>query len=249
MTDLNRIAEIRDLPLTAGPGATSVAIGEGSCFLPSGRRLLTAGATAVVPSNQAIGWLHVYGYEISNNVLGLELSPTSPDVPYRGTARTKTGDATRRYLGSGRIEAVGRFRSARHLTVGAKGNRILLDQSATTFTAPPRLLSLPILALTAPAVQSLNLSNLVPMTAVAVDLKVSNMSNLTVYFSRPSIGNPSVNNRTVEVLPNSTATVTLLLDSDLTLLMLPSATGLLNGIVIISAGNVVVEVVGYHFNR
>lgn len=249
MADLNRIAEIRDLPFTAGPTATSVGLGEGSCFLPSGRRIMTAGTSATIPANQAVGWLHAYAYEASNNTLGLELSTTAPDVPYRGTARTKIGDVTRRYLGSGRVEATGRFRSARHLTVGAKGNRIVLDQSTGTFTAPPRLLNLSILALTAPTVQTLNLATVVPPTAVAVDVKVANLSNLTTYFSRPSLGNPSNTNRTVEIAPNATATVTLLLDSDLTLLMLPSATGLLGNLVTIAVGNVVVEVMGYHFNR
>lgn len=40
-----------------------------------------------------------------------------------------------------------------------------------------------------------------------------------------------------------------LLDSDLTVTLLPSATGLLGGIVAIAAGNVVVEVAGYVFDR
>lgn len=249
MADLNRIAEIRDLPLTAGPGSTSVAVGEGSCFLPSGRRIMTSGTSATLAANQPVGWIHAYGFESPNNTLALELSSTAPDAPYRGSARTKSGDVTRRYLGSGRVETVGKLRAGRHLSVAARGNRVLLDQSTATFQTPPRALSLAILALQQPALQTLNLSPYVPLTAVAVDIKISNMSNLWVYLSRPAQGNPSATNRAFEVSPNTTTVVPMALDSDLTVLLQPSATPLIGSILTIAAGNVVAEIVGYYFNR
>lgn len=248
MADLSRIAQIRDLPLTGQPGGV-VAVGEGYCFLPNGRRIMTTGATASIPGTQPIGWLHAYGYEISNNALGLEISSTVPAAPYRGTARTKTGDASRRYLGSGRVEAIGKLRSGRHITVAAQGNQIILDSSTSTLTTPPRPLNLTIVLLVAPTQQSVNLANFVPPTASAVDLKISNMSNLTTYVGRPSMGALSASNRFAEVPANTTMMLRCLLDSDLTVTLLPSATGLLGGIVAIAAGNVVVEVAGYVFDR
>lgn len=248
MADLSRISQIRDLALTGQPGGV-VAVGEGYCFLPSGRRIMTTGATATISGSQPVGWLHAYGYEISNNMLGLELDATVPAPPYRGTARCKTGDTTRRYLGSGRVEAVGKLRAGRHVTVAAQGNQIILDSSTATLTTPPRALNLAIVLLTAPVQQSVPLANYVPPTASAVDLKISNMSNLTTYVGRPGMGVLSAANRFAEVPANTTMMLRCLLDSDLTVTLLPSATGLLGGVVSIAAGNVVVEVAGYLFDR
>ncbi|KAK6696915.1 hypothetical protein SNK04_013912 [Fusarium graminearum] len=45
---------------------------------------MTTGATATIPGTQPVGWLHAYGYEVSNNTLGLELDSTVPAPPYRG---------------------------------------------------------------------------------------------------------------------------------------------------------------------
>lgn len=248
MADLSRIAQIRDLPLTGQPGGI-VSVGEGYCFLPSGRRIMTTGATATISGTQPVGWLHAYGYEASNNTLGLELDSTAPSAAYRGTARTKTGDISRRYLGSGRIEAVGRLRAGRHVTVAAMGNQIILDSSTPTLTTPPRALNLAIVVLVAPTQQTIALANYVPLTASAVDLKISNMSNLTAYLGRPSMGTLSASNRFAEVPANTTMMVRCLLDGDLSVTLLASATGLLGAVVTIAAGNVVVEVAGYVFDR
>lgn len=250
MADLNRVADIRGLALSISDDGSTVLLGEGSCFLPSGRRLMTAGTTAAVSASQPVGLLHAYAMEQANNTLGLELSATGPDaVPYRGTARTKNGDPTRRYLGSGRIETVGKLRSGRHLTVGGRGNEVTLWRASTAATVPVPLLSLPILALTAPAQQTMNLSTLIPITASAVDIKVANLSNLTVYLGVPTIGALGRLNRITDIAPNNTATVRCLLDADRSITLLPSATGLLGAIVAIGAGNVQVEVMGYVFDR
>lgn len=249
MADLNRIAEIRGMALSIADDGASVALGEGSCFLPSGRRIMTAGVTAAVPAGQAVGLLHAYAYEASNNVAGLELSTVAPSAVYRGTARTKDGDPTRRYLATGRVETIGKLRSGRHMTVGGRGNQVTLWRAASAATVPVQLLNLSILALTPPAQQVLDLSGLISPAATAVDLKIANLSSLTVYLGVPAMGALSRLNRTMDIGPNSTITVSCLLDSDLKVTMLPSATGLLGAVVAIGIGNVQVEVLGYVFDR
>ncbi|MCE4372072.1 hypothetical protein [Xanthomonas hortorum] len=248
MPDLTRITELYGIPLTAQNDGQTVVAGEGFCYLPSGRRMMSAGATQVVSASQAVGWLHAYGYEASNNTLGLELSATAPDTAYRGTARTKTGDASRRYLGSGRIEAVGKLRGGRHVSVGTRGNYILLDYSTASFQTPPMAFNLSITLLTAPTQQTIDLTPFIPPTASVVELKVSNLSNLTTYIGRPTMGTLSRNNRAIDVAPNNNLTFRLRLDSDQAMTILASTTGLLGNVVSLAAGNVVVEVVGYFFD-
>lgn len=249
MADLSRIAEIRGLALSIADDGTSVSLGEGYCFLPSGRRIMTGGATAAVPVGQPVGAFHAYAMEASNNLIGLELSATGPDAPYRGVARAKSGDPTRRYLASGRIESVGKLRAGRHLIVGGRGNLVTLWRASTATSVPVQLLSLPILALTAPTQQVMDLTGLISPAASAVELKVSNMSNLTVYLGVPAMGALSRTNHIVEVAANSTIVFTCLLDTDLKVTMLASATGLLGGIVVIGAGTVQIGVMGYIFDR
>jgi hypothetical protein len=60
----------------------------------------------------------------SSFVMQLEISATSPDVPYQGTARCKLGDTTRRYLGSYRVNASGALLPILHRAPGSKGNRV-----------------------------------------------------------------------------------------------------------------------------
>lgn len=250
MADLNRIAEIRGLPLSISDDGTTVNLGEGSCFLPSGRRIMTAGTSATISASQPVGLLHAYAMEDSNNLIGLELSATGPSAtPYRGTARTKDGDVTRRYLATGRVEAVGKLRSGRHLIVGGRGNEVSLWRASTATTVPVPLLSLPIVALVPPVQQTMSLAALVPITASAVDIKVANLSTLTVYIGVPAMGTLSRLNRITDVAPNNTATFRCLLDSDRSITLLASATGLLGSIVAIGAGNIQVEVMSYVFDR
>ncbi|AVU02519.1 hypothetical protein EBA05_08705 [Xanthomonas oryzae pv. oryzae] len=89
----------------------------------------------------------------------------------------------------------------------------------------------------------------IPPTAFVVELKVSNLSNLTTYIDRPAMGTLSRNNRAIDVAPNNNLTFRLRLDSDQAMTMLASTTGLPGNVVSLSAGNVVVEVVGYFFDR
>lgn len=251
MADLTRIAEIVGCQLFAGPNNT-IQLTEGYFYLKNGRKLRSDGtATTQVPANAAVGWLHAYGVEAANNVAGLVLTPDAP-VVYRGTARARGGAApneSARYLGSGLVEATGRLRAGRHAVALSKGNMVGLDVGSSAFNTPQQLLNLGITLLQAPAQQSIALSGSIPPTATWVDMQINNMSNLTVYIGRPSMGTLSRNNRYCVVLPNNNLRFMMPLDADQTVTVLASTTGLLGGVISLSTGNVQAEVFGYLFDR
>jgi len=87
---------------------TAVSFSSGSAYIQS------SGSVANLPSQfnlsglslSASTWYHAYLF-LSSGVPTVELSSTAPATPYYGTARSKTGDTTRRYLGSVKTDASG----------------------------------------------------------------------------------------------------------------------------------------------
>lgn len=81
---------------------SSISISSGGAFIEStgngysniSSRILNIGSQ--FPSSSIV---HIYGYE-SNGVMEFEASSTEPSSPYYGTARSKNGDSSRRYIGS-----------------------------------------------------------------------------------------------------------------------------------------------------
>lgn len=80
---------------------TALTVGTGSAYIPSlGTSLDVPAAVALTGLSLTASTLyHVYLYSNAGTP-ALEVVTTSPAPAYRGTARTKTGDTTRRYLGS-----------------------------------------------------------------------------------------------------------------------------------------------------
>lgn len=74
---------------------------------PGGAYIESAGAVLDVPSKisltglsfSAATWYHLYLYDNSGTP-AVEVSTTAPAAPFYATSRSKTGDATRRYIGS-----------------------------------------------------------------------------------------------------------------------------------------------------
>lgn len=256
MPDLTKIAAIDGMQIQAYASIPNglpdrVKVSEGFCFLPSNRRLMFDGSDSVfapVPTGLTDTWLHLYALAAGSNMGALEIATVdAPAAPYRGTARCKPGDVTRRYIGSGRIEASGRLRAGRHLTTGSKGNRVLLTQAQGTL---PTASNLAITLLGGvPGIQSANMSAFVPQTATAATVVINNTTALWFYVGRPSMGALTNLVHDVAIQPNSMVEVDLLLDSDLTLTYQASTTGLLGGVVSIGAGNFTIRPRGYLFDR
>lgn len=84
---------------------------------------------------------HVYLF-INAGAADIEIVTTAPAAPYNGTARSKTGDTSRRYLGSIRTDGSGNVYNFLHhgdsiryrINPGATPFRILSSGSATTET-------------------------------------------------------------------------------------------------------------------
>jgi hypothetical protein len=80
---------------------TSISVTSGSAYIPSLGNVLASNSTLALSglSLAASTWYHVYLYSNSGTP-AIECVTTAPSGPYNGAARTKTGDTSRRYLGS-----------------------------------------------------------------------------------------------------------------------------------------------------
>ncbi|WP_372362913.1 hypothetical protein ACCQ10_09460 [Xanthomonas sp. NCPPB 1325] len=87
--------------------ASSIRVTAGVCNVP-GVATLTL-AASITKTGLALGnsaWGHVYAY-LNGGSPDVEVVSAAPAAPYSGRARTKSGDATRRYLGSVRTNSSG----------------------------------------------------------------------------------------------------------------------------------------------
>ena len=81
--------------------ATSLSVTSGAAFIPSLSKCLQS-PSAITKSGLSLAastWYHVYLY-LNAGTPDIEIVTTAPAAPYNGTARTKTGDTSRRYVGS-----------------------------------------------------------------------------------------------------------------------------------------------------
>lgn len=79
----------------------------GSFYIPSIDSVVTfSSAVTKSPSLPVNQYLHVYGFVNAGSV-DFEAVTTAPSAPYFGAARTKSGDTSRRYLGTLKIGADG----------------------------------------------------------------------------------------------------------------------------------------------
>lgn len=80
---------------------TALTVTTGSAYIPSLGKVLRATSDIAKTglSLTASTWYHAYLFSNAGTP-DIELSTTAPAAPYNGTARTKTGDTSRRYVGS-----------------------------------------------------------------------------------------------------------------------------------------------------
>lgn len=128
----------------------------GSAYIPSlGRVLALPSALTKTLTLAANTWYHNFLYSNAGTT-DVETVTTLPDTPYSGTARAKTGDTSRRYIGSFRTNASSQIMRFTHcLSSGdirwgeVPGNaplRILASGTATTSTDVSASASSPITA-------------------------------------------------------------------------------------------------------
>lgn len=86
---------------------TQVRVTPGAAYVPGPKRIAElAAAVTLTPSLAASTWYHAY-LTVVGATVSAEASTTAPAAPYTGTARAKTGDPSRRYVGSFKTDASG----------------------------------------------------------------------------------------------------------------------------------------------
>lgn len=87
--------------------ASSVGVRAGAAYIEGAGKIIATSADLTLTglALTASAWSHLYVYN-NAGVLALEVSSTAP-VAYSGTARSKTGDNSRRYVGSVLTDASG----------------------------------------------------------------------------------------------------------------------------------------------
>lgn len=95
--------------------ATSISVGTGEAVIPSTGALESVNAPLTLSglSLAASTFYHVYMFD-NAGVPTIECVITAPAAPYQGTARAKTGDTTRRYIGSILTDASGNVQNFLH---------------------------------------------------------------------------------------------------------------------------------------
>lgn len=160
---------------------TQVRVATGAAQIESTKQILVVpSALTISPTLGANTWYHCYVYD-NSGVVALECVTTAPATAWVGTARSKTSDTSRRYVGSIRTngssqlfnflaEGSGSLQIVRWRNDVTNDNRILTNGSATTNTA-------------------VDASSRAPVTARAIEVTIYNLATGGVcYFDTDDAG-------------------------------------------------------------
>lgn len=111
-------------------------------------------------------WYHVYLYR-NSGAADIEVSTAAPGAPYSGAARTKSGDNSRRYIGSVRTDGAGSIFNFAHV-----GNQIVYRANAGS---PPFVV---VGGGSATSPTSVSCSSVAPPTASLAQITASNVTNV-----------------------------------------------------------------------
>ena len=144
---------------------TALTVTSGAAYIEGSGKVLRATADIAKTglSLSASTWYHVYLYSNAGTP-DIEIVTTAPAASYNGTARSKTGDSSRRYLGSVLIDASGNVFPFAH-----SDRTVMYDVNAAG-TAPFRVLTNG----AATTATSVSVAGCAPLTAWQVVAKVDN---------------------------------------------------------------------------
>lgn len=148
---------------------TALTVTTGTAYIESEQRLIpvTSAIAKTGLSLSASTWYHVYLY-LNAGTPDIEIVTTAPASPYSGTARSKTGDTSRRYVGS----VLTLTASADLMPFAHAGNRITwqIPPGVGTNGAPLRVLS----GGTATTPTAFSTRNGVPVTSFSTYCRITN---------------------------------------------------------------------------
>lgn len=214
--------------------ATSITIGTGTCYAENGDFIDVT--SAVVKSSLSLSastWYHIYVY-LSSGAAAAEVVTTAP-VAWMGTAYSKTGDTSRRYVGSILADGSSNVRNFVHNI----NTQTIHYRKFQSDTSPHRALS----GGTATTATAIGLSSIIPATAIAALIRFTNLADKSVYTSEDNGVGTTQN--TVALTAGNTATQSAflphLVDASLQIwYKFASAVG---------AGAGYLDVLGYQFQR
>lgn len=158
----------------------ALTVTSGSAYIPGASAVLSSPADIAKTglSLSASTWYHVYLYDNAGTP-DVEIVTTAPAAPYNGTARIKTGDASRRYLGSVRtgsdtaiynfVHASGRVLYRENIADGILPFRVLSNGMSTTDTV-------------------ISCTDVVPVTSKVATLRLQNTSTVGGFRVKQSDG-------------------------------------------------------------
>lgn len=230
-------ARIVGLKLSVAADGKTVSVSDGLAYLPSTGRILLQAAVSTLVNGVVSAWRHFY---IGNDdgQIQFEASATAPADPYQGTARTKSNDPTRRYLGSLYFGTGGTTMQFTHSQAGDRANRMDFTPPGGAAVSQATLLSLA----TSTASVNVNAANIVPVTCRIMYALIDNTSPSDAYLSTPDFGTVSPTNFLLiikggqagqyDVVVNGNQQITYMLNSAL-----------------ITVGGLTIRVRGYLFDR
>ncbi len=160
---------------------STLSLSPGVAFIQSTGKLLavTAALSKVLSGMTPNTWYHVYLFAKADGAPDFEVVTTAPSAVYFGTARTKNGDNSRRYVGSVRVGASGILKFEHH------GDRMVYLED--TQSAPFLVLA----AGSSTATATVSASQVAPVTAYAVLLNALNAASNGAYTRLSNSKGPS----------------------------------------------------------
>lgn len=230
-------ARITGLKISVGADGKTVTVGPGVAYMPDKSRALVQDDMSILVSGAVSAWRHLY-IGNDNGVLAIEASATEPAAPYQGTARTKSNDLSRRYLGSLYFGTAGTTMQFIHSQAGAQANRIDYTPPGGAAVAQATLLNVA----TSGSAVTVNASNIVPLTCRLMYALVENSSPTDAFLSTPDYGTVSPSNYLISVKGGQSGQYDIVVNGNQML------TYMINSL-LITVGGLTIRVRGYLFDR
>lgn len=230
-------SRITGLKLSVAADGQTISLTPGVAYIPNQLRALSQNDMSTVVAGVVSNWRHFY---IANDGgdLKFEASAIPPATPYQGTARTKSNDATRRYLGSLYFGTDGKTMQFVHSQEGDRANRIDFTPPGGAAVSQATLLSLA----TGTAPTNVNAANIVPVTCRILYALIDNSSPSDAYLSTPDFGNVGPNNYLLSIKGGGGGQYDVVVNGNQQL------TYMINS-VLITVGGLTIRVRGYLFDR
>lgn len=215
--------------------ATSISVTSGTCYIQGSNAVISFPSTLTLSSLSltASTWYHLYGY-LNAGVPAIELVTTAPSAAYSGTARSKTGDTSRRYLGSVLALSTNTIFQFSHAfnkvfyNAAGVATRVLNGGSATTAT-------------------SVSCASFAPLTATVGQFRLTNASTSGGVFVTPGNVTPSTSVPTLflNAAISAGAGLSIQVFGDMPF----DSSQTINYINTAASGNTSIDILGYTYER